>query len=157
VRLAGTVPGRRKCVSDFRRVLEDFHERFRKHAEPWRNTDTLMTRKFYQIDEWDEQRYAHLVAQYDFHVDLVEDLMLELSRAANLVCDRVRCHLIRGYRCAEGRLLVQTGPTMDLAFHDAVVEYDQDERTRQSPYPGLQTFLIEREQRDMYFGNGAEL
>ena len=36
-----------------------------------------MTRKFYQIREWDEKRYEMLGKQYDVHVAFVEDLILE--------------------------------------------------------------------------------
>src|SRR5690242_7377692 len=35
-------------------------------------------------------------------VALVEDLMLELTRAANYVCDRVREFLLRSYRIRDG-------------------------------------------------------
>ena len=68
--------------------------------------------------------------QYDFHVDLVEDLMLELTRAANLIADRVRQHLIRSYRLAKGRLVVEYGPTEDLVFRQVLVQYGTEERDR---------------------------
>jgi hypothetical protein len=79
--------------------LGDFYERFRKHAKEY--GDTLMTEKFYQISEWDEERYRQLRKHYDFHVDFVEDLMLELTRAANLIADCVRETFMRNYRLAK--------------------------------------------------------
>ena len=152
-------PGRyldlENAFENFRQVLKDFYNIFRMHAETWKNRDTLLTKKFYKIDDWDEVRYMQISRQYDYHVDLIMDLMLELSRAANLICDRIRQNLKRGYRLREGYLVVQTGPGMDLAFRDAVVKYDREERNKNFPYPGLQTFRTERGGRDMHFGEGA--
>jgi len=154
-------PGRYSDLEDafenFRQVLMDFQEHLRRHAEPWGDADDLMTQKFYKIGTWDEKRYAHLFKQYEFHVGLVQDLMLELSRAANLISDQVRQHLMRGYRLDEGRFVIMYGPTMNengTAWPQVVVQYDPEARDRRSPYPGLQAFLAEREQRDFHFGKG---
>ena len=76
--------------------------------------------------------------------------------AANLICDRVRQYVIHSYRHAAGRLVVQSGPTMEGAFHDFVVEYSADERKKDYPYTGLKAFLTERQQRDRQFGKGTE-
>ena len=153
-------PGRyaplENSFENFRRVLQDFHERFREHAEFIHGGETLITRKFYKILEWDEARYNRLLKRYEFHVDLVQDLMVELSRAANLICDLVRSHLVRSYRLTEGRVMIQTGPTMDLMFHDIVVQYSPEERALEIPYPGLEKFLTERKDRGFHFGEGTE-
>lgn len=149
-------PDLERAFENFRRVLEDFQERFRKHAEPKGDGGALLTRKFYQIKEWNPELYEHLATRYEFHVDLVEDLMLELSRAANLICDRVRQFLMRGYRLSEGHLVVQTGPMADFSFHEMVVQYSPQEREREIPYASLDAFLIERAERDRHFGDGTE-
>jgi HNH endonuclease len=152
-------PGRyadlERAFENFRRILEDFQGCFRWHAEERKNGN-LVTRRFYQIEEWNEELYHKLLRQFEFHVDLVSDLMLELSRAGNLICDRVRQHLKRGYRLGEGRLMVQSGPHANLTFHDFVVQYCPEDRARDFPYPGLQAFLTAREQRDRHFGEGTE-
>ena len=70
-------------------MLEDFHNTFLSESEAF--GERLMTRKFYKITEWGEERYRFLLRQYEYHVGLVSDLMLELTRAANLICDEVRC------------------------------------------------------------------
>lgn len=149
-------PDLERAFENFRRVLEDFQERFRKHAEPKGDGGALLTRKFYQIKEWNPELYEHLATRYEFHVDLVEDLTLELSRAANLICDRVRQFLMRGYRLSEGHLVVQTGPMADFSFHEMVVQYSPQEREREIPYASLDAFLIERAERDRHFGDGTE-
>lgn len=153
---SGRCPELESALQNFRFVLDDFQETFRQHARP--NGDReLMTEKFYKIDHWNEDLYRRLVQQYEFHVDLVQDLTLELTRASNLVCDRVRRHLFHSYRLEEGRLFVQLGPTVDdLRDHAAIIQYDANERQRDAPYPGLPKFLIERSQRDYVFGKGTE-
>jgi hypothetical protein len=153
----GRYPTLESAFQNFRRVLSDFHEQFRKHAEAvGTDNEVLITRKFYQIPKYDEERYARLGRRYDFHVDLVEDLVLELTRAANLIADHVRQHLMRNYRVAKGRLVVEYGPTEAAVFHQVVVQYSAEERNRNTPYPGLVAFLTEREQRDHHFGRGTE-
>jgi hypothetical protein len=150
-------PGRYKelewAFKNFRQILEDFQESFREHAEPF-GSDALITRKFYKIQDWDEKRYSSLLQQYEFHVDLVDDLLVELSRAANLICDYVRKFIMRSYRLSEGRLVIQYGPTIGFGFHDVVVQYSERERLKLKPYIDLETFLTERQERDFHFGKG---
>ena len=147
-------PGLDNAFQNFRLVLEGFQETFRKHAEEVAGNE-LRTRQFYKIPEWDEERYELLSKRFDFHVDLVDDLMTELSRAANLICDRVRQYLKRSYRLREGRLVIQTGPFLDFSFKNILVQYSEQERSPDIPYPGLQTFLDERRKRAMHFGEGT--
>ncbi|MFV2045351.1 MAG: hypothetical protein ACC700_19225, partial [Anaerolineales bacterium] len=78
-------PELKDAFLNFRIVLDDMQEEFRRHAEriDYRDGVVLVTRKFYQITEWDPDRYHRLFREYEFHVDLVGDLVLELTRAAN--------------------------------------------------------------------------
>lgn len=152
----GRYPELERAFQNFRLVLQDFQERFREHAEPMGKSGILLTNKFYKIDEWNEDLYRKLAKQFDFHVALVNDLMLELTRSANLICDCVRQYLVHSYRLTTGRLVVQSGPTMQFSFHEFVVQYSDAERKRDHSYPGLTAFLTEREQRDVGFGKGTE-
>jgi hypothetical protein len=154
-------PGRYREVEaafeNFRRVLRDFYETFSKHAEAvGEDSETLLTKAFYQIDEWDEERYRRLKKEYEFHVDLVEDLMLELTRAANLITDRVRQHVMRSYGLATGRLAIMYGPLQNMTFRQRIVQYGEEERKRPYPYADLTTFLTDRANRDFHFGAGTE-
>lgn len=148
-------PGRyielENALHNFRRVLDDLYGTFHKHVEV--EGDRLWTRKFYRIDRWDEALHARMSNRFDHHVDLVEDLVLELTRAANLVCDRVRATLQSGYRLKEGRLAVMIGPLSDLSFRTMVVQYDAEVKSRPFAYPGLDAFMVERGGRDFCFGN----
>lgn len=141
------------AMENFRRVLEGFHNAFPEHAEEERGG--LTTRKFYQIDGWNNERH-HLHREYKFHVDVVMDLMSELTRAANLICDKVRKNVFRAYRRADGHLIVQTGPLLDSSWHEFVTRY-KDEEVEQTPmFSGLDSFLAERSSRDHVFGSGTE-
>lgn len=155
--LARVWPGRyselENAFRNFLHVTDDFYNCFHEHAEKL-GDDFLQTRKFYQIDRWDEELYAKLLKRFDHHVDLVQDLTLELTRAANLICDRVRQFLMPTYKLSEGRLVIESGPTMDLKVHQYVVQYSPEERAVQKPYPGLIEFMEERAERDIHFGEG---
>lgn len=140
------------AFENFRRVLEDFYNVFHKHFAE--SGGCLTTKKFYKIDEWDEERYNYLSCLYDYHVDLVQDLMLELTRSANLICDLIRKHVVQSYRRDSGRLLVQSGPHMDLSFKEWVEQYRGDERLKLMPYEGLEKFLEQRASRSTHFGEG---
>lgn len=139
---------------NFRCVLHDFHETFYKHAQPW-GKDALTTHKFYRIKEWNPERYRQLTREYNFHVDLVQDLMLELTRAANYTCDMVRRFIFPSYRLSEGVLLVESGMYMDMSYVTHRSEYRAAERVLY-PYPGLKQFLVDRKNRDLSFGVGID-
>lgn len=154
-------PGRYTKLEDAMRnfafVASDFLRKFNEHCEvSGIDKDELLTRKFYHIDEWDDEKYHRLLERYDFHVDLVEDLILELTRAANHVCDQIRDNLVYTYKLKEGRLSVKSGPHSDMSWRETVVEYSDTEKNLKNPYPGLELFLTTRGERDMYFGVGAE-
>ncbi len=150
-------PRRYRALEDslhnFQRVVSDFQEVFRKHAEA--DGDSLITKKFYRIDgDWDEARSHRIHRQYEFHVDLVQDLFLELSRAANYVCDAVRQTIDPSFRLKEGVATAMSGPHMDLKWRTYRPEYIGDERTA-TPYPGLEAFKTVRATRDRAYGSGT--
>jgi hypothetical protein len=152
---ASAYPTLERAFANFRLVLQDFQNTFRKHAErPTPDNDWLLTVKFYQSREWGEERYERLGKQYDFHVALVDDLMLELTRAANLICDEVRSLLLPTFRLAQGHLLVETGPHLpDGSWRTFTVHYSDEEIAQPMPYPGLEAFKQARFTRDRWFGD----
>ena len=90
----------------------------------------------------------------------IATLMLELTRAANYICDRVRQFIDPTFRLHEGRILVETGPTMDITSPLSGItiqvlgpEYQGEERVLY-PYPGLHQFKEDREKRDLHSGRG---
>jgi hypothetical protein len=140
----GTLPELEAAFANFRQVLSDFLTAFSRHRED--RGDFYITAKFYQIPEWNKERYDRLAEDFDRHVDLVEDLVLELTRAANKVCDKVRQFLDPTFRHREGVLLASSGPyfpDMGSKLHKAMYG---DKRTEgRTSYQGLEAFAAESE------------
>ena len=113
----------------------------------------IWTEKFYKIREYDEERYHKLLKKFEYHCLLVEDLALEMTRAANYLFDMVRLHLFPTYRIKEGILLIEMGPFMDMSWKTIRNEYKPDERD--TLYPGLRKFMEIREKRNYFRGKGV--
>jgi len=143
-------------------VLDDFVYIFNKHAEQvYKGHDDGMiwTHKFYKDNIYDQKTYNRLLENYNFHVDLVQDLMLELTRAANNICDQVRIFIMPNYRLKEGALLVTYGPIgWTLSFKTIRVEYtDKEKQFKLYPYPAIEEFKCIRTSRDHSFGSGSSI
>jgi hypothetical protein len=151
----GRYPDLEAAFYNFRLVLQDFQLTFHEHCDSASEERSFLeTCKFYKSDKWlPQEEYGRGLDQYEFHVDLLQDLMLELTRAANYVCDLVRQFISPSFRLKEGRVLVQTGPYLNMREYTLVPQYRGEERVPQ-PYPGLQSFLTLRESRDFQFGYG---
>ncbi|KYF74729.1 hypothetical protein BE17_15255 [Sorangium cellulosum] len=139
------------AFENFRRVLADLLVVFAQHAEERGNK--TWTRSYEDEDDDPDDRLLH---EIEFHVDLVMDLMAELTRAANYVCDRVRQFVDPSFRAQEGLVLAISGPYEDnMSFRHHRFEYRDAERVDQ-PYPGLVKFKGERKNRDWNFGEGEK-
>jgi hypothetical protein len=126
-----------ESLKNFQRVLGDLYNTFHEHSTEY--FDMFITDKFYKINRWDEKLYANLVNEYNFHVDLVEDLVLELTRAANYVCDNVRRFFLPSFSVSEGLLLVN----YDLVWTCHLKQFVQNtvgKNVLLQPYPGLERF-----------------
>ena len=142
------------AFENFLLVLQDFLSVFHRHTEKHRHW--FVTVKFYKARGEERDLYHKLGEAYDFHVDLVEDLMLELTRAANYICERIRQFNDPTFRLLkEGVILVESGPTSTLSYDLFRPRYHGGERTLR-PYPGLEDFKIARKKRDVHFGTGIE-
>ncbi len=99
-----------------------------------------------------DANFAFLKARSDYYIDLAADLAVELTRAANLICDRVREYVWPSYRLAEGRASVGIGVDFSLVYRVLVPQYPPD--VAGQPYPGLDRFARQRGERDYHFGDG---
>jgi hypothetical protein len=142
------------AFENFRLVLQDLISVFYKHAEE--SNKELITKKFYRIDYWDEELHSRLHKEFSFHVDLVMDLTLELTRAANYLCDKVRKFLLPNFRLDKGILVVTSGPFMDFSFRTYRPQYKGNERIN-IPYKNKDDFMQARISRDINFGGGTSL
>jgi len=149
-------PRLRSALENFRLVLSDFVNVFERHAARVPEEGGLLrTDKIYHISRWDPPLYELLSKRFEYHVDLVQDLTFELTRAANYVCDMVREHLDRTFRVSQGLLLVRTGMDIEMKEYTLRLEYQPPERVEQ-PYSGLAQFLHERASRDFHKGVGED-
>lgn len=139
------------AFANFARVANDFRSVFMKRAVKW-DGDGLYyeTEAFYRHGEHHRDAYQRRLDLYNYHVDLVQDLVFELTRAANDLCDKVRASALPSFRVREGALLVTRGPGMDLKYATYRLEYRD-----QSRYPGLREFMTARVTRDVYVGEGV--
>lgn len=143
------------AFKNFRRVLNDFLNVLTKYLERRDETDpSYWTEKFYRKNFVDQETYHKLLAKYEYHTDLVEDLMLELTRAANYLCDQVRKTVSPSFRVDDGVLLVTSGPHEDLMYRTRRVEYIGTE-SEDCTYSGLRDFMEMRANRDIHFGRGV--
>jgi hypothetical protein len=127
---------------NFKAVLQDFLTVLNRHLyDPGKDCDFLATKRFYKISEWNAEKYEELYRHYDDHVCLVGNLFIELTRAANLVCDRVREHVFRGFRRKEGVILVQRDMVGGFKSESYRAVYSAERRTEHQPYKGLSEFL----------------
>jgi len=143
-----------KAILNFKNVLNDLLNVFNQYSEKNKYTEEIWTRKFYQIDEWNPERYKNLHESYIYHINLVQDLTLELTRSANYIFDKVRKNLLSSFRIKEGVLLVEVGPFEDFSWRTHRVEYRDTEKT-DKPYPGLKKFMNIRSSRDLAYGKGV--
>jgi hypothetical protein len=132
---------------NFENVLRDFIKTFGENVEYW--GEDIRIPKFY-LREWNPPLYEKLRREYNFHMYLVEDLMLELTRAVNYICDKIRHFIDPTFRMKEGLVLAAIGATANnpFALYQSVrTEYRGAERTLM-PYPGLEQFKEIRKSRD---------
>lgn len=134
---------------NFRLVLQDLMLTIDKHSTECEFDDLLVYRtpRFYKIPEWDDKRYHRLLNQYLEHINLLHDLVYELTRAANFVCDSVRKQFDTAFRLKEGALLLESGSSIDYSACVRRPEYTAAEKAS-LPYPGLVKFKKVRWTRD---------
>lgn len=152
----GRYPRLEAAFQNFRIVSNDLLNSFRVHAEEVGNGSLLSTvgynpTKWLKQDEFDKGLDAH-----EYQVYLVMDLMLELTRAANYLCDMARQFISPSYRIEEGAILAIGGPFEDGTEKTWNLNYVGEERT-EMPYPGLEKFRKVRLTRKTFvFGVGED-
>ena len=142
-----------EAFKNFNAVLLNFYHTFHKHTEiKYEEVRTIM---FYKL-QWNSPTYDEDFKLYKYHVGLVQDLMLELTRAANYICDAVRYFIDPTYRTLKGKIVVRQEWVMDennnlFDYMSYLPEYKDQERTLH-PYPGLEQFKVDSESRDICLG-----
>jgi hypothetical protein len=146
----GRYPTLEIAFRNFQWILQDFLGVLSQHLLPMPMQGYLVTDKFYAMGGNFNPNYDRDVALFDEHVNLVSNLMLELTRAANLICDEVRAHILSSYRRKDGHLLVIWGD--DFTSYRRVPSYLPEQITHQTLYRGAQSFQADHKDRDWYLG-----
>lgn len=130
-------------------IINDFLKVFIMYSEETHEGNHV-TRGFYKINDWDPDRYNKLFREYKYHNYLLVDLLLELTRAGNHLINRVRKRLTYFYRIEEGVLTVEIGNhfTGTIIYR---TEYLYKDGNSIQGYNGLQSFALERTNRDLTY------
>lgn len=137
-----------RAFKNFLSILNDFYQLFIQRAI--NESGIMVFQKFYKYaDNYNE---AHM--QYEFEVYLIEDLIIELTRATNYICDQVRKYIEPEFMLKMGYLLITSGPNINLQEETTKVTYDE---TDTDLYPGLETFLTIRTKRNYHMGIGTSI
>jgi hypothetical protein len=134
------------AFENFRHILHDLVLVHYRHSTS--DGDRSRTDKFYQQPyggSFDQNLYDEKRKEYYAHLELLADLMLELTRAANYICDRVRQFIDQTFRMQEGVVLVAFG------YGDLYRTEYQNNELALYPYPGLEQFDKIRKSRDLDF------
>ncbi|MEZ4941271.1 MAG: HNH endonuclease signature motif containing protein [Saprospiraceae bacterium] len=132
----------------FAKIILDFLMVFEHHLEKADNNE-YCTRKFYQISEWNPEKYNRLIREHNFHNYLLIDLLFELTRVGNKIIDLVRSKISYFYRIEQGALLVKIGNNL-TGYKIHRIEYQNDEQK----YSSLKLFSTERQNRDYTYEEG---
>ena len=127
----------RDSLNNFQAVLHDLLWIFPLHAEEVQGL--LITQRFHKVEWFEEERYQELFQEYRVHICVIEKLVLELTKAANLVCDAVRTELSPSFRIAEGKAVAVFVNYFDeetAQFYNRRVVSEYDAAGAQL-YPGL--------------------
>jgi hypothetical protein len=139
------------AFKNFQLILNDLLRVFDKYRETIGTDED----KFYKVEKiyrrtvgWNEVQYNQLMEVFEFHVALISDLMCELTRAANYICNEIRRNLIHSFRLQEGTILIVTGPDWEFNYITLRLEYISKERD-EFRYKGLQSFMTDRDKYDV--------
>ncbi len=143
-----------QAFENCRFVAQDLQLVFERYPhEHLRRQGVVEVCRFYNDRSW-AMRFDHHVLDdmYEWYANLLEDLALEITRAANLVCEAVRQTVDPRYRLEEGLVTLESGPYMDFMTRLHRPRYRAEDGW--APYPGLRAFLTAREHRDEHRGTG---
>jgi hypothetical protein len=142
-----TCPGVRSALDNFRAVANDLVSFLDMHGDDDRPGPHARFRvipdKAKLLRSWDPPQWKRLHAEWEAQCDVIRHLVLELTRAANLVCDSVREECDPAFRQKEGAAMVYITELVRP-------EYGPEERTKH-PYPGLNRFKPRQRADAIYF------
>ncbi|MCB5266485.1 MAG: hypothetical protein PHU99_08030 [Candidatus Cloacimonetes bacterium] len=135
----------------FRLILRDLLDVIMSSSDVT-DREIYRVEKRYNNIEWNPDKYEKLANDYNFRVELIQDLASELCRATNFILDMYRRDIDPMFYIDTGRIYITTGMHEDLRYHFHVVRFRDEDTT--IPYSNLNQFKIERKNRDISMGRG---
>jgi hypothetical protein len=148
-----TLPRLEDALLNFRGIAEDLDAVVTRFGTE-RGGDVLIDRVYKEVEGMraNAEQRRFLEQRSEYYQDLAADLAVELTRAVNLVCERVREQLWPVYRLEEGHATIGFGFNEALSFETFRPLYPPDAQA--VPYSGLRKFVMERADRDFARGAG---
>jgi len=128
-----------RSFSNFLGVLDALFGQFSKYSSD--SPEMIFTRTFYKDRIYGDDEYRQRLLAFNNHVDLVQDLTLELTRAANLIIDKIRVSVQKSYRIQEGYLLLESGPNFELKITTFLVRYSPEQASAMKPFVSVESFV----------------
>lgn len=141
-------PGTKKAMENYFRIHADFYRYFSDIGHS-RGENLILRQYHHEIPMGNEDRYHAALKRFDEESRTVGDLVVELTRAANLVCDEVRSEVDDEFRLMQGKVLISVSE--GLGSRTLAPEYDEHERAAEYPYLNIERFAADRATRDFYF------
>jgi nucleoside phosphorylase len=135
------------AVANLAAVLRDFIDVFHAEVETTADGRFVRVEQFYRRYDKPVSEREKLIVEYEKHNLLIKDLAAEITRALNLIDDRIR-ELEPRYRTAVGAAGILAGADDEFI----PVAYGEAERELEAPYPGLSGFQGALATRDGTFG-----
>lgn len=148
-----TLPRLEDALLNFRMISEDLDAVVTRFGTE-RGGDVLVDTVYKQLEGMraGEEQRQFLERRSEYYEDLAADLAIELTRAVNLVSERVREQLWPVYRLEEGYATIGLGLNEALVFETFRPLYPPD--APDLPYSGLRDFVVGRADRDYARGVG---
>lgn len=148
-------PELRDAIDTYGQVISDLLETFSQHAEESPDSKSMTTERFYKnfdggLDATESQRlrYSEAVAEYQHHVRLLADLVLEATRYSNHIAQIVRTELDSDFRIEDGVILVRmTYGNFQIGLLKP--EFKPEDFEHGQPYKNLRSFENDRARREI--------
>jgi len=123
----------KNSILNFNNILSNLIYAFDLHSIPMNKM--YVTERFYKSPYLSVEVENSKLKLYNYHIFLIADLTLELTRAMNYIFEKVRKSLFKSFRIQEGNLLVDIRRDRNSGFSHDTVLYNEEEK---SDFPYLE-------------------
>lgn len=102
----GLIPDIEATVMNLVKTIDDYTRFFVQYSSPKEFPEFYAIPKFYQSNEWDEDRYDRQGKKWEGAIAQARERSLEIAKALNLLIKIVRANVVMDYRTEEGWFIV---------------------------------------------------